>query len=173
MTHLIFSSIHFILPEFLHHLVGGLSIYHTARVGAFVLYVNMILSFIICGYNRLSRLICQKLVTFCDQNIYYCSFLFPKATRYQLEPFSKETRRILFYLEIAKWKQVWNYAVIMLLVFLKISLLRLYYSKSFKTALIPQHYYKYNFLSTWATKSCSGFCHVRFFTYLSAAKQTR
>ena len=37
--------------------------------------------------------------------------------------------------------------------------------------LIPQHYYKYNFLSTWATKSCSGFCHVRFFTYLSVANQ--
>ena len=60
MTHLIFSSIHFTLPEFLHHLVGGLSIYHTARIGAFVLYVNMILSFIICGYNRLTRLICPN-----------------------------------------------------------------------------------------------------------------
>ena len=32
--------------------------------------------------------------------------------------------------------------------------------------LIPQHYCKLNFLSTWATKSCSGFCHVRIFTYL-------
>ena len=31
--------------------------------------------------------------------------------------------------------------------------------------LIPQYHYKYNFLSTWATKSCSVFCHVRFFTY--------
>ena len=80
-----FSSIHFTLPEFLHHLVGGVS---------------------------------QKQVTFCDQNIYYCSFLFPKATRYQLEPFSKETRRILFYSEITKWRQVWNYAIIMLLIFL-------------------------------------------------------
>ena len=30
--------------------------------------------------------------------------------------------------------------------------------------LIPQHYYKIFFLSTWATKSCSGFCHVRGFT---------
>ena len=99
---LFFSSIHFTLPEFLHHLIGGVSINHTARFGAFVLYVNMTLSFIICGYNRLSRLIRQKLVTFCDQNIYYCSFLFPKATRYQLESFSKETRRILFYSEIAK-----------------------------------------------------------------------
>ena len=37
--------------------------------------------------------------------------------------------------------------------------------------LIPQHYYKLNFLSTWATKSCSGFCHVRIFTYLSVAKK--
>ena len=126
---LFFSSIHFTLPEFLHHLVGGLSIYHTARVGAFVLYVNMTLSFIICGYNRLSRLIRQKRVTFCDQNIYYCSFLFPKATRYQLEIFSKETRRILFYSEITKWKQVWNYAVIMLVVFLIISLSRLFLFK--------------------------------------------
>ena len=124
-----FSSIHFTWPEFLHHIVGGVPIYHTARFGVFVLYVNMTLSFIICGYNRLSRFICQKLVTFCDQNIYYCSFLFPKATRYQLEPFSKETRRILFYSAIAKWKQVWNYAVIMLLVFLIISLSRLFLFK--------------------------------------------
>ena len=38
------------------------------------------------------------------------------------------------------------------------------------SALIPQHYYKLNFLSTWATKSCSGFCHVEEFTYLSVAK---
>ena len=30
--------------------------------------------------------------------------------------------------------------------------------------------YKYNFLSTWATKSCPGFCHVEEFTYLSVAK---
>ena len=37
--------------------------------------------------------------------------------------------------------------------------------------LIPQHYYKLNFLSTWATKSCSGFCYVRIFTYLSVAKK--
>ena len=37
--------------------------------------------------------------------------------------------------------------------------------------LIPQHYYKYNFLSTWATKSCSGFCHVKEFTYISVAKK--
>ena len=36
--------------------------------------------------------------------------------------------------------------------------------------LIPQHYYKYNFLSTWATKSCPGFCHVEECTYLSVAK---
>ena len=33
-----------------------------------------------------------------------------------------------------------------------------------KNTLIPQHYYKIFFLSTWATKSCSGFCHVRGFT---------
>ena len=39
--------------------------------------------------------------------------------------------------------------------------------------LIPQHYYKLNFLSTRATKSCSGFCHVRVFTYLSVAKNKR
>ena len=39
--------------------------------------------------------------------------------------------------------------------------------------LIPQHYYKLNFLSTWATKSCSGFCHVRIFTYLSVAKKNK
>ena len=38
-------------------------------------------------------------------------------------------------------------------------------------SLIPQHYYKLNFLSTSATKSCSGFCHVRIFTYLSVAKK--
>ena len=31
-------------------------------------------------------------------------------------------------------------------------------------SLIPQHYYKIFFLSTRATKSCSGFCHVRGFT---------
>ena len=37
--------------------------------------------------------------------------------------------------------------------------------------LIPQHYYKLNFLSTRATKSCSGFCHVRVFTHLSVAKK--
>ena len=36
--------------------------------------------------------------------------------------------------------------------------------------LIPQHYYKTNFLSTWATKSCPGFCSVEEFTYLSVAK---
>ena len=37
--------------------------------------------------------------------------------------------------------------------------------------LIPQNHYKLYFLSTWATKSCSGFCHVRNFTYLSVANQ--
>ena len=41
----------------------------------------------------------------------------------------------------------------------------------FMITLIPQHYCKLNFLSTWATKSCSGFCHVRIFTYLSVAKR--
>ena len=39
--------------------------------------------------------------------------------------------------------------------------------------LIPQHYNIKHILISWAAKSCSGFCHVRFFTYLSAAKQTR
>ena len=43
----------------------------------------------------------------------------------------------------------------------------------FRLTLIPQHYYKLNFLSTSATKSCSGFCPVRIFTYLSVAKKTR
>ena len=33
--------------------------------------------------------------------------------------------------------------------------------------LIPQHYSLTFFISTWATKSCPGFCHVRNFTYLS------
>ena len=47
-------------------------------------------------------------------------------------------------------------------------------------SLIPQHYYKTNFLSTWATESSwtsqaaessgPGFCHVEEFTYLSVAK---
>ena len=40
-----------------------------------------------------------------------------------------------------------------------------------KLSLIPQNHYKLYFLSTWATKSCSGFCHVRNFTYLSVANQ--
>ena len=40
-----------------------------------------------------------------------------------------------------------------------------------RITLIPQHYYKLNFLSTWATKSCPGFCHVEEFTYLSVAKE--
>ena len=37
--------------------------------------------------------------------------------------------------------------------------------------LIPQHYYKLNFLSSWATKRCSGFCYIRISTYLSVAKK--
>ena len=40
-----------------------------------------------------------------------------------------------------------------------------------KLSLIPQNHYKLYFLSTWATKSCSGFCYVRNFTYLSVANQ--
>ena len=40
-----------------------------------------------------------------------------------------------------------------------------------KLSLIPQNHYKLYFLSTWATKSCSGFCHVRNFTYLSVGNQ--
>ena len=40
-----------------------------------------------------------------------------------------------------------------------------------KLSLIPQNHYKLYFLSTWATKSCSGFCHVRNFTYLSVANK--
>ena len=50
-------------------------------------------------------------------------------------------------------------------------------------SLIPQHFSLMAFLSSWATKSsstreaakpsCSGFCHVRFFTYLSAANQNK
>ena len=38
-----------------------------------------------------------------------------------------------------------------------------------RTTLIPQHYNLTLFISSWATKSCPGFCHVRFFTYLSVA----
>ena len=45
--------------------------------------------------------------------------------------------------------------------------------RTFWISLIPQHYYKLNFLSTWATKSCPGFCHVVEFTYLSVAKTTK
>ena len=37
--------------------------------------------------------------------------------------------------------------------------------------LIPQHYNLTLFISSWATKSCPGFCHVRIFTYLSVAKR--
>ena len=33
--------------------------------------------------------------------------------------------------------------------------------------LIPQHYYKLNFLSILATINCTGYCHVGIFTYLS------
>ena len=39
--------------------------------------------------------------------------------------------------------------------------------------LIPQHFDLTLFISSWATKSCSGFCHVRFFTYLSVANQNK
>ena len=39
--------------------------------------------------------------------------------------------------------------------------------------LIPQHFDLTLFISSWATKSCSGFCHVRFFTYLSVAIQNK
>ena len=46
----------------------------------------------------------------------------------------------------------------------------IYYMLFFLISLIPQHYCKLNFLSTWATKSCPGFCHVEEFTYLSVAK---
>ena len=35
--------------------------------------------------------------------------------------------------------------------------------------LIPQHFDLTLFISSCATRSCSGFCHVRFFTYLSVA----
>ena len=38
-------------------------------------------------------------------------------------------------------------------------------------SLIPQHYNLTLFISSWATKSCPGFCHVRIFTYLSVAKR--
>ena len=38
-------------------------------------------------------------------------------------------------------------------------------------SLIPQHYNLIFFISTWATKSCSGLCHVRNFTYLSVANK--
>ena len=39
----------------------------------------------------------------------------------------------------------------------------------FSKTLIPQHYNLTLFISSWATKSCPGFCRVRFFTYLSVA----
>ena len=42
-----------------------------------------------------------------------------------------------------------------------------------KWTLIPQHFDLTLFISSWATKSCSGFCHVRFFTYLSVANQNK
>ena len=38
-------------------------------------------------------------------------------------------------------------------------------------SLIPQHYNLTLFISSRATKSCPGFCHVRIFTYLSVAKR--
>ena len=44
------------------------------------------------------------------------------------------------------------------------------FTRSFSLSLIPQHYYKLNFLSSWATKSCPRFCPVEEFTYLSVAK---
>ena len=44
--------------------------------------------------------------------------------------------------------------------------------QSYKS-LIPQHFDLTLFISSWATKSCSGFCHVRFFTYLSVANQNK
>ena len=40
----------------------------------------------------------------------------------------------------------------------------------YNNTLIPQHFDLTLFISSWATKSCSGFCHVRNFTYLSVVK---
>ena len=45
--------------------------------------------------------------------------------------------------------------------------------ESFYISLIPQHFDLTLFISSWATKSCSGFCHVRFFTYFSVANQNK
>ena len=39
--------------------------------------------------------------------------------------------------------------------------------------LFPQHYNLIFFISTWATVSCSEFCHARNFTYLSVAKNIK
>ena len=45
------------------------------------------------------------------------------------------------------------------------------FSSAAKYTLIPQHYKLTLFISSRATKSCPGFCHVRIFTYLSVAKR--
>ena len=55
-----------------------------------------------------------------------------------------------------------------LLVFI-ISLISQYYYKLNFLTLIPQLFSLTLFITSWATISCPGFCHVRNFTYLSAA----
>ena len=66
------------------------------------------------------------------------------------------TFRLKHALSLTRWCWNWVWAMFSVIIY---------------WTLIPQHFDLTLFISTWATKSCSGFCHVRFFTYLSVANQ--